>query len=230
VKPLQPPATATWLLELFGPQHNAEVLAGDLLEEFGHGRSRGWYWRQVLEAIRWRRQLINFLLAIGYACFVSVSAGSGAPASRLFQAVAVATALLLVSYVPALLYDWMARGGLFATIAKGAGLLLVVVLTTNFLANRYWGILNNLYAAGSMALVILMSNLAFGGRPRRPPFKMTYRELLFGDPQAERSRLISQLEQTASGETDPERQQAYALSLEALRHKSGESSRADEAP
>lgn len=51
MKPLKPVALATWMLEhlTFGPHH--EALAGDLLEEFRHGRSAGWYRRQVLSAI-----------------------------------------------------------------------------------------------------------------------------------------------------------------------------------
>lgn len=51
MKPLKPVALATWMLEhlTFGPHH--EALAGDLLEQFRHGRSAGWYRRQVLSAI-----------------------------------------------------------------------------------------------------------------------------------------------------------------------------------
>jgi hypothetical protein len=47
----KPPAIATWLLEhaVLGREH--ESLIGDLLEEFGCGRSVMWYWRQVLGAI-----------------------------------------------------------------------------------------------------------------------------------------------------------------------------------
>jgi len=40
-----PPKLACWLL-----LHN-EALAGDLVESFGAGKSRGWFWRQVLLAI-----------------------------------------------------------------------------------------------------------------------------------------------------------------------------------
>jgi hypothetical protein len=46
-----PPAIATWLLTRLGsgPQRNA--LAGDLSEQYQQGRSRTWYWSQVLRAI-----------------------------------------------------------------------------------------------------------------------------------------------------------------------------------
>lgn len=51
MKPLKPPALATWMLEHLVLGRDSEVLAGDLLEEFKHRRSAGWYWRQVLVAI-----------------------------------------------------------------------------------------------------------------------------------------------------------------------------------
>jgi hypothetical protein len=43
------PPVATWLFHQFRPRDTA--LAGDLLEQMADGRSRGWYWRQVLRAI-----------------------------------------------------------------------------------------------------------------------------------------------------------------------------------
>jgi hypothetical protein len=46
-----PPSLATWLLEHLIRREDNEALAGDLLEEFGQGRSVTWYWYQVLVAI-----------------------------------------------------------------------------------------------------------------------------------------------------------------------------------
>lgn len=46
--PRRPPALAQALLEWVDPANDA--LHGDLLEEFAAGRSRLWYWRQVLAA------------------------------------------------------------------------------------------------------------------------------------------------------------------------------------
>lgn len=54
----EPPTTATWLLTRFGPSYYAESLAGDLIEQFHQGRSRSWYWRQVVVAV--------FLARIGF--------------------------------------------------------------------------------------------------------------------------------------------------------------------
>jgi hypothetical protein len=49
--PSKPPALATWMLDHFVLGGDNEALAGDLLEEFKHCRSTGWYWRQVFAAI-----------------------------------------------------------------------------------------------------------------------------------------------------------------------------------
>lgn len=45
----KPPPYATRLLLRLGPQDESYI--GDLVEEYGSGRSRVWYWRQVLTAI-----------------------------------------------------------------------------------------------------------------------------------------------------------------------------------
>jgi len=47
----KPPGVATWLLNRLGHASVNPSLAGDLLEEFQSGRSRGWYWRQILIVI-----------------------------------------------------------------------------------------------------------------------------------------------------------------------------------
>jgi len=47
----KPPTLATWLLKRLNWGYHTEPLAGDLIEEYARGRSRAWYWRQVLIAI-----------------------------------------------------------------------------------------------------------------------------------------------------------------------------------
>jgi hypothetical protein len=42
---------ATWLLKRFGAGHYSESITGDLIEQYGQGRSRSWYWKQVVLAI-----------------------------------------------------------------------------------------------------------------------------------------------------------------------------------
>jgi len=49
MRSLQPPSGPTWLLNRFG--HRNDTLIGDLIEEYGQGRSVAWYWEQVLVAI-----------------------------------------------------------------------------------------------------------------------------------------------------------------------------------
>ncbi len=48
---ISPPRFAIWILEHLIPGGRNEALTGDLFEDFNAGRSRGWYWRQVLSAI-----------------------------------------------------------------------------------------------------------------------------------------------------------------------------------
>src|SRR6267143_519406 len=76
MKSSQPPALATWLLDHLVPGGMNEVLAGDLLEQFGQQRSVAWYWRQVLAAIivsflrELRMRSIAILLAIACSSVV----------------------------------------------------------------------------------------------------------------------------------------------------------------
>lgn len=71
----QPPAFATKLLGRLVVGPNREALAGDLIEQYQSGRSRGWYWRQVLTAIavdvasyvRTHKLALLFAVAIGWA-------------------------------------------------------------------------------------------------------------------------------------------------------------------
>ena len=67
MKSSKPPALATWLVEHMVPGVKNEALTGDLLEQFGQGRSAGWYWRQVMAAILvgvYKEQRI-FWIAVG---------------------------------------------------------------------------------------------------------------------------------------------------------------------
>ena len=47
----QPPKLPTWFLNHFGSRPNNDPVIGDLAEQYEHGRSRLWYWRQVFAAV-----------------------------------------------------------------------------------------------------------------------------------------------------------------------------------
>jgi hypothetical protein len=74
MKRSKPPAVATWLLEHLTSRRTNDALAGDLLEEFTHGRSASWYWRQVLLAIRtsFLKELRSASFGLGFALLWSV--------------------------------------------------------------------------------------------------------------------------------------------------------------
>lgn len=67
----KPPRLAAWILQEFGPKLNQEALAGDLNEAFQQGRSRVWYWRQVVAAIRWRKLLYLLLILAAYSWWMT---------------------------------------------------------------------------------------------------------------------------------------------------------------
>lgn len=51
MKSAVPPKLAAWLLQHHVRGYRAESLAGDLTEEYNHGRGDAWYWGQVLRAV-----------------------------------------------------------------------------------------------------------------------------------------------------------------------------------
>jgi hypothetical protein len=47
----EPPRIAVWLLKTWASPYQRESLVADLLEMYRDGRSRSWYWRQVVAAL-----------------------------------------------------------------------------------------------------------------------------------------------------------------------------------
>jgi hypothetical protein len=68
-----PPRIATWLLQRCLRGRHAESLVGDLLELHQEGRSRGWYWRQVLAAIG--ADVVDAVRASGRSLIIAVVVG-----------------------------------------------------------------------------------------------------------------------------------------------------------
>jgi hypothetical protein len=48
---MKAPAVAEWLINHLIPESEASAIAGDLLEQWRAGRSRLWFWRQLLAAV-----------------------------------------------------------------------------------------------------------------------------------------------------------------------------------
>jgi hypothetical protein len=74
----RPPVLATRLLERLVSGPHGDALAGDLVEQYRHGRSGAWFWRQVVLAIlagvgkgvRDHKLLAVRAIAIGLACYL----------------------------------------------------------------------------------------------------------------------------------------------------------------
>jgi uncharacterized protein (TIGR03435 family) len=89
-KKCNPPTLAIWWLRHACPSNNNDALTGDLIERFGEGQTRGWFWRQVLIAFavgvrgEIRRHWPHFSYAIAgtvTTCFFRDSAAlTGIPA------------------------------------------------------------------------------------------------------------------------------------------------------
>ncbi len=58
---ITPPRLPAWMLEHLNAGKGNDALTGDLVEEFHHGRSVVWYWRQAIAAlvIGWLRNIRN---------------------------------------------------------------------------------------------------------------------------------------------------------------------------
>jgi len=82
----EPSRMAVWLLKRWASPYQRESLLGDLLEMFRAGRSRTWYWRQVIAAL---------ILARTRTLRSLPSTGFGASLLRLLNALLMAAIIAL---------------------------------------------------------------------------------------------------------------------------------------
>ena len=216
MKSANPPRLAAWILQHFGPELNQEALAGDLNEGFQQGRSKGWFWRQVLAAVRWRRVLCGLLILAAWSWSMTSPEMFHRPlVSRPLDMAIFMAVILVARYVPAML-----RGRLRVELA-----VLIVV----FFCWLYRGVYSHdFYSYGlffhySILAFILTCSLVFHQKAPAPsPYHLTLRELLYDDPNAERQRLMEKFHLAMRQETDPEIRQVYAEAIAVL-HRDGSS-------
>jgi hypothetical protein len=94
----EPPRMAAWLLKQFASPYQRESLVADLLEMYHAGRSRRWYWRQVITALilaRARSLRSVPRTALGTAALGTARTGLGTVLLRLVNALLVAGIIAL---------------------------------------------------------------------------------------------------------------------------------------
>jgi hypothetical protein len=115
VKPADPPALATALLELLIPPRTSAGLIGDLVEEHKNGRSRAWYWQQTIialtmsafrEAREHKYQTIRTIV-IGYLCGASLFYVSTAGATRFVGGYKAYLVFLPLGFLSAAISGWI---------------------------------------------------------------------------------------------------------------------------
>ena len=104
MKPTDPPALATALLELLIPPRTSAGLIGDLIEEHRNGRSRTWYWRQTIVAltmsafrdVREHKFQAISAIVLGYVCGASLCYFTTSAAGKFVGAYTMVGAYLVV--------------------------------------------------------------------------------------------------------------------------------------
>lgn len=196
----KPPRLAAWILKEFGPELDHEALAGDLNEVLQQGRSKAWYWRQVLAAVRWWRVLRPLLASVLLAWWTF----NGSASTLLSRAAAIA--VFTAAYFASSFAPGIKRGRL--------KILLVLLLTAA--SGLLWFYKPD--PAGYWTFLwFIACDLVVGrkGRRRRS-HPTTLRELVYGDPAAERQRLMEKLHLAMLHESDPQACQAYAEAIAVL--------------
>ena len=118
MKPTDPPALATALLELLIPPRTSAGLIGDLIEEYRNGRSRTWYWQQTIVALmmsafregRAHKLQASSAIVLGYLCGASLCYFTTSAAGKFVGPYTVVGAYLLflpLAFISAAISGWM---------------------------------------------------------------------------------------------------------------------------
>jgi hypothetical protein len=117
VKPTNPPALATKLLESLVAERTSEALLGDLIEQYAGGRSRAWYWRQVILAlvisagreVRTRKLQTVSAVVVGYVTGASLFYFTTSLAARFVRGYTAYLVFLPLAFVSAAASGWILR-------------------------------------------------------------------------------------------------------------------------
>ena len=117
MKPTHPPSLPTKLLELLVPQRTSEALLGDLIEQYESGRSRRWYWRQVILALvisagreaRTRKLQAIRAVIVGYLTGASLCYFTTSLAARFVGGYTAYLVFLPLAFVSAAASGWIVR-------------------------------------------------------------------------------------------------------------------------
>ena len=118
MKPTDPPALATALLELLIPPRTSAGLIGDLVEEHRNGRSRTWYWQQTIMAltmsafreVRQHKFQAISAIVLGYLCGASLCYLTTSAAGKFVGGYTVVGAYLLflpLAFISAAISGWI---------------------------------------------------------------------------------------------------------------------------
>lgn len=115
MKPTEPPALATALLELLIRPRTSAGLIGDLIEEYRNGRSRTWYWQQtivalVLSAFREGREhklQASSAIVLGYLCGASLCYFTTSAAGKFVGGYTAYLLFLPLAFVSAAISGWI---------------------------------------------------------------------------------------------------------------------------
>jgi len=208
---VKPPRLAAWILQHFGPELNHEALTGDLNEAYQQGRPKGWYWRQVASAIRWRLLVSVLLFSVLLGWWLTSPI---VRPTRTFLSRPIDMAVITATYFASVLVPGMMRGKLRALVVLLIAAIFGLLWRYNpDVAERDW--IFFWVVACNFVLTLHRKGHA------SPPYHLTWRELFLGDQDAEKERMIAKMEQSMREETDPQMRRAYAESIAALqRHPS----------